>query len=142
MIKKHFDILIIILTVLLFISSKALQSSDICMLILKKTTELLSGGLVAWLFSGFIYMKVQKRVAKILSLLVFAVALYAVPTYTKILVWCCETSKLPITAQLSVANYIFLNKTFNTCILRTFFWMVFYVSVYILRKARSERHDT
>ena len=70
MIKKHFDILIIILTVLLFISSKALQSSDICMLILKKTTELLSGGLVAWLFSGFIYMKVQKRVAKILFLLV------------------------------------------------------------------------
>lgn len=131
MVKKHLNILIIIATIL-FVLAKTLISSNIQSFILTKVFEILSCGLLARLFFDFIHQRVHNGTLRIIFVFLFGVITYVVPTYVKIFTWCCKTSKLSITTQLPVCNYIFLNQIFGTNILRTVFWIVFYLLIYIL----------
>jgi len=137
MLKNRSNILIIIFAVMLFVLSKKLTGGNIQIFILIKVLEIVACGLLTWLFSNFIHQKVRKRVLRVLFMSLFGLIIFAVPTYTEILIWCCKTSELSIITQMSVANYIFLNQTFGTHILETLFFIAFYFIIYIFGGVRN-----
>lgn len=147
MVKKYANILIITFAVFLFILTKTLISKNVQMLMLIKTTEVFSCGIIAWLFSKFIHQRVNNGILRVLFMFLFGAIIYAVPTYVKIFTWCCKTSELSIITQMSVSNYIFLNRIFGTYILQTGFWIVFYSIIYILggvssrMKSKKQLHN-
>lgn len=136
MVKKNSYILIIIATIL-FVLAKTFAGSNIQSFILIKVFEILSCGLFAWLFSRFMHRRANNSIFRVLFMLLFGMIIYAVPTYVKIFIWCCKTSELSIITQMSVSNYIFWNRVFDTYILQTGFWSVFYSIIYILGDVSS-----
>lgn len=136
MVKKHSNVLIIIATIL-FVLAKTLTSSNMQSFVLIKASEILSSGLLAWLFSRFIHRRIHNWILRLIFMFLFGVITYVVPTYAEIFIWCCKTSELSLPTQISVVNYIFLNRIFGAHILRTVFLVGFYLLIYILGGVRN-----